>query len=218
MGSGWFISFEGSEGCGKSTQIERLCDWLESSGRELVRLREPGGTPLGESIRGLLQHAPEGEGMSARAELLLFTASRAQLVDKVVKPALARGRVVVCDRFLDSTAVYQGVARRLGRDAVDSINAFAVDGCLPDLTFYLDLPPEDGMRRVLDRSTGARDRIEREQNEFFQRVRAGYLDLASDNPGRVVVVDAAASVDEVAGAIRGIVESRLNGISQATGA
>ncbi len=217
MGKGYFISFEGSEGCGKSTQIEILCGLLVGCGHEVVRTREPGGTPLGERIRELLQHAPEGEGMSARSELLLFAASRAQLVVDVVRPALAAGKVVVADRFLDSTTVYQGVARGLGEAEVAAINGFAVDGCLPDLTIYLDMDPQLGMERVVARGEGVRDRMERERKEFFEAVRAGYLELASRESGRMVVVDAGGSVDEVAMAVREAVELKLHGIFQRKG-
>lgn len=217
MRRGYLISFEGSEGCGKSTQIERLCQRLSACGREVVRVREPGGTPLGERIRDLLQHAPEGEGMSARSELMLFTASRAQLVDAVIRPAMAAGKVVVADRFLDSTTVYQGVARQLDTKAVAYINQFAVAGCLPDLTVYLDVKPALGLERVSARGDGTRDRIERERAEFFDAVRAGYLALAAGEPERIAVVNASGTVDEVARGVNEAVESRLHGIFQREG-
>ena len=141
---GWFITFEGSEGCGKSTQIRRLSGFLQSMGREVLTIREPGGTPIGESIRQLLQHDASAKNMTADAELLLFAASRAQLVREVIRPALRKGAIVLCDRFLDSTTVYQGVARALDSRNVAAINDFAVSGTLPDLTLLLDLPSEEG--------------------------------------------------------------------------
>jgi dTMP kinase len=137
--TGFFITFEGSEGCGKSTQIRLLADHLRASGIDPLLLREPGGTPAGEAIRHLLQHAPEGEALTAEAELLLFAASRAQLVREVVQPALAAGRIVISDRFMDSTTVYQGVARRIDPAHTAQINGFAVGSTLPDLTFVLDV-------------------------------------------------------------------------------
>lgn len=214
MRKGYFISFEGSEGCGKSTQIQRLCDELAACGQEVVRVREPGGTPLGERIRELLQHAPEGEGMSPRSELLLFAASRAQLVHEVIQPALADGCIVVADRFLDSTTVYQGIARLLDLPTVATINSFAVNGCLPDLTLYLDLDTRLGLQRVAARGNGTLDRMERERVEFFESVRAGYLALAEREPERIVVLDASGTVDEVASEVHRIVELKIHGISK----
>ena len=141
MPRGLFISFEGSEGCGKSTQIQRLAARLTRLEKTLLLTREPGGTEIGEHLRELLQHSPAGHAMCAETELLLFTASRAQLVREKILPALAGGTIVVADRFLDSTTVYQGVARRLDPGQVRAINRFAVGDCLPDLTFILDLDP-----------------------------------------------------------------------------
>src|SRR5437762_6010695 len=148
-----FITFEGSEGCGKSTQVLRLAARLEKLGVPFLITREPGGTPIGESIRELLQFAPQSAGMKPETELLLFEASRAQLVREVIKPALDRGECVIADRFSDSTTVYQGVARKLDKKVVRQLNAFAVGDCIPDITFLLDvdletaLPPMNGTRR-----------------------------------------------------------------------
>ncbi len=217
MKLGRFISFEGSEGCGKSTQIDTLCAALESSGHTVVRTREPGGTQLGEKVRHLLQHAPEGEGMENRTELLLFTASRAQLVEKKIRPALAAGAMVVCDRFLDSTTVYQGVARQIPADQVAFINSFAVDDCLPDLTIYLDLDPREGLHRVMQRTDGVRDRIESERSDFFERVREGYLSLAHKQPERIAVIDASGDVETVARLVRQTVEAKFHGIFERAG-
>jgi dTMP kinase len=204
---GFFITFEGSEGCGKSTQISLLAEKLRQAGREPLLIREPGGTPAGESIRHLLQHAPEGENLVPEAELLLFAASRAQLVREKIQPALDAGRVVISDRFLDSTTVYQGVARRIPAQDTAGINAFAVGDCLPDVTFLLDLERETSLARM---RAGKRelDRIERESEEFFAAVRSGYLDLAKKNPSRVVVLDASRPVEALAEEIQSLLSQR----------
>lgn len=198
--SGFFITFEGSEGCGKSTQIRLLADRLHTSGHAPLLLREPGGTPAGEAIRHLLQHAPEGEALTPEAELLLFAASRAQLVREVVQPALASGRIVISDRFLDSTTVYQGVARRIDPAQTALINAFAVGSTLPDITFLLDVDRATARQRM-SASRDKLDRIEREPETFFDAVRSGYLALAKENPGRIVLVDASQSIEDTASAI-----------------
>lgn len=194
---GLFITFEGSEACGKSTQIALLADKLRASGCDPLLFREPGGTAAGEAIRHLLQHAPEGEALTPEAELLLFAASRAQLVREKILPALVAGRVVICDRFLDSTTVYQGVARRIPADDTARINAFAVGGRLPDITFLLDLDHETSLSRM-QAAKRKPDRIERESPEFFEAVRQGYLHLAKQNPSRVNLIDASRSVEEIA--------------------
>jgi dTMP kinase len=200
-----FISLEGGEAVGKSIQIERLAKRLTELGHKTIVTREPGGTPLGESIRHLLKHAPEGSGMTPQAELLLFLASRAELVRKVIRPALDQGAWVLCDRFLDSTAVYQGAARRLPKEVVERINAFAVGACLPGLTVVLDLEPEAARRRQADRvrpaGDGTFDRMEAEPVDFFERVRQGYLDVAKAYPNRVKMVSAAGSIEETADAV-----------------
>jgi dTMP kinase len=198
-----FITFEGGEAAGKSTQIERLAQRLSQLGQQVQLTREPGGTPLGESIRQLLKHAPEGRGMSAKTELLLFLASRAELVEQVIVPALDRGSWVLCDRFLDSTVVYQGAGRRLPVEVVDRLNAFAVGPHLPGLTLVLDLDPEEARRRLKARVAPAIsfDRMEAEPADFFDRVRKGYRDLALAHPDRVKILSAGGSIDETAEAI-----------------
>lgn len=205
--AGFFISFEGSEGCGKSTQIALLADKLRRAGHEPLLIREPGGTTAGESIRHLLQHAPEGEALVPEAELLLFAASRAQLVREKIQPALETGRIVISDRFLDSTTVYQGVARRIPAADTARINAFAVGTCLPDVTFVLDLDRETSLARM---RTGKRqlDRIERESEEFFSAVRQGYLELAKNEPDRVVLLDASRPAETTASEIDRILRLR----------
>ena len=198
---GKFITLEGPEGGGKSTQAERLARGIEERGHRVLRTREPGGTPTGELIRGILQHGKSGEPVSPRTETLLFAASRAQLVQRVILPALAEGRWVVCDRFADSTTAYQGCGRGFDRDEILAINAFAIDGATPDLTLLLDLEVALGFERLKARhakTATTHDRIEREDREFHERVRAGYRELAREHPERIRVIDASASADEVA--------------------
>jgi dTMP kinase len=196
MTRGLFITFEGGEGCGKSTQIQRLAARLGSLGKSVLLTREPGGTEIGEQLRELLQFSPAGHAMCAETELLLFTASRAQLVREKVLPALAAGTIVVGDRFLDSTTVYQGVARRLDPAQVAAINRFAVGDCLPDLTFILDLDPAVARTRLAARA-GVADRMESQPAAFYEAVRAGYLALAAEQHPRFHLLDAARSADEL---------------------
>ena len=190
-----FITFEGSEGCGKSTQVKRLTARLEKSGVPFLVTREPGGTPVGESIRELLQFAPQSAVMTPETELLLFEASRAQLVREVIKPALNNGKCVIVDRFFDSTTVYQGVARKLDPKVVEQLNAFAVGDCFPDLTFFLDLD----LQTARDRMKGPRrpDRMEQQPDEFYEAVIDGYRNLAKREPNRVVLIDGGKSADEI---------------------
>jgi dTMP kinase len=200
-----FVSLEGGEAVGKSTQIEQLSKRLTDLGQKVLVTREPGGTPLGESIRHLLKHAPEGKGMSSHTELLLFLASRAELVRKVIIPALDQGGWVLSDRFLDSTTVYQGAGRKLPSEIVERLNAFAVGPNVPGLTLVLDLAPEAARQRQILRShppgSASFDRMEAEPIEFFERVRQGYFDVAKAHPNRVKIVSAAGSVDETAEAV-----------------
>ena len=207
--AGLFITFEGTEGCGKSTQINALAARLQHQGQQVLQTREPGGTPLGEAVRNLLQHDEAGAGMSPEAELLLFTASRAQLTRERILPAIAKGEIVLCDRFMDSTTVYQGVARQIDSQAVATINRFAVGEARPDLTILIDLSPEIGMARVHARGDGQLDRIEQEAIEFFQAVRAGYLKLAESEPERFLVLDGSASVETLEQQIWAAVQPRL---------
>lgn len=196
--TGFFISFEGSEGSGKSTQIRLLAEYLSRAGRKPVLVREPGGTAVGESIRHLLQHADEGREMTAECELLLFAASRAQLVREKILPALAAGEIVISDRFLDSTTVYQGVARRIPAKIVEAINRFAAGSRLPDITFLLDMNAIDAHKRIGGRRTGDPDRMEEQPAEFYENVRRGYLDLASNCPDRIRLLSASKPEDEIA--------------------
>lgn len=206
---GLFITFEGGEGCGKSTQIGLLTERLKALGKTVHQTREPGGTKLGEAIRGLLQHEYAGEGMCPESELLLFTASRAQITRELIAPALEAGEIVVCDRFMDSTTVYQGVARAIDPKQVAAINNFAVGKVKPHLTILLDLTPEVGMERVHQRSNGELDRMEKENLSFFNEVRRGYLELAHENPDRFLVLDASRPIDILETEIWNAVEPRL---------
>lgn len=189
--SGKFITFEGPEGSGKSTHVQRLAERLRQAGREVLTTREPGGTPTGEAIRAILQHDHAGEPIAPSAELLLFAASRAQLVQRVIAPALAKGVWVLCDRFIDSTTAYQGYGRGFDLSAIHAINGFAIQGHEPDLTILLDVETRAGMDRLAQRyegQDGGHDRFEREALEFHERVRAGYLELARQWPGRIRLV------------------------------
>ena len=194
--TGFLLSFEGSEGCGKSTQIRLLRERLEAAGRRVEVLREPGGTAAGEQIRHLLQHAQEGDHLCAESELLLFAASRAQLVREKIRPLLADGVFVILDRFLDSTTVYQGFARGLPLDSVRAINAFAIGGTLPHLTLLLDMDSSTARERIA-RSGRALDRMESQPAEFFDRVRTGYLELAREEPERIHILQAGKTPEAV---------------------
>jgi dTMP kinase len=216
MDRGIFITFEGSEGCGKSTQIAALSRRLEAKGLESTITREPGGTPVGEAIRHLLQYNPEAEGMTPETELLLFAASRAQLVREVVVPGLEAGKIVIADRFMDSTTVYQGVARRLEAGVVGRINGFAVGDCDPDVTFLLDMDSETAHRRATAQSgaEGRTDRMESQPLSFYEEVRRGYLRLAEAEAeaDRICVLDATRGVEEVSEEIWKILKGRFGGI------
>lgn len=187
--NGFLISFEGSEGAGKTTQISRLSTRLEDAGYHVEVVREPGGTDIGEEIRHILQHSDNSELMFPATELLLFAASRAQLVREKIIPAIEKGNVVLCDRFLDSTTVYQGVAREIAEDPVNVINTFAVGDIIPDMTIVMDIPAEIGLERIKHRATSVPDRMEKENIEFYQAVREGYMVLAKSMPDRFATFD-----------------------------
>ena len=207
--AGKFISFEGSEGSGKSTQIARLIRRLEQSGRAVVATREPGGTATGEQIRNIVIHNHGGDEMCPEAELLLYTAARAQVVREIIAPALARGAVVVSDRFLDSSTVYQGIARDLPQELVEQVNRFAVGQVLPHLTVLIDVPTEVSLARLQRRATDLPDRMERETAAFFRKVREGYLRVAQQHPARIVVFDGTQSADTLEQEIWAAVSARL---------
>ena len=205
-----FITFEGGEGCGKSTQIQRLVNRLQREGHTVCQSREPGGTPLGEAIRDLLQHNKAGHGMCPESELLLFAAARAQIVRERILPALEQGEIVLCDRFLDSTSVYQGVARAIDPIEVAAINQFATGGLTPDLTCLIDLDPAVGLERAREGRDAQFDRIEREALAFHEDVRRGYLELAAIDEERFRVFDGSQDVETLETRIWEAVEPRLS--------
>jgi len=201
MSKGRLITFEGPEGAGKSTQASMLIAKLEARGIEVIYTREPGGTKLGEAIRGVLQYNEAGEDPCAESEVLLFEASRAQLVRKVIQPALDRGAWVLCDRFADSTTAYQGFGRGFSVELMETINQFAVGAAIPDMTILLDVNVSLGMQRCAKRQIGKKiqyDRIESEALEFHEKVRQGYLELAIRFPDRFRKVDAMRHAEPIA--------------------
>jgi dTMP kinase len=204
--TGLFITLEGGDGSGKSTQLALLVQWLEASGQTVVVSREPGGTELGLELRDIVLHR-RGE-MAPRAEALIYAADRAHNIATRVRPALERGDVVVQDRYLDSSVAYQGAGRVLGGDEVRDVSLWATEGLLPDLTILLDLDESTGRDRLADSRTQY-DRLEAEQQDFHARVRAGYLELAAAEPERFLVLDAQQDVDTIAEAIRGRVRELL---------
>lgn len=197
-----FITFEGPEGAGKSTQLARLAGRLRDAGRNVVMTREPGGGTLGPAIRALLL---EGEEVPPRSELFLFLADRAAHVQNVVRPAIARGDLVLCDRHADSTVVYQGHGRGMDVEQLRNLNALATEGLVPDLTLLFDLPAEQGLARLNDR-----DRLDREPLEFHQRVRQGFLDEAAREPERWVVFDARQDVETLDSLVWAEVQRRFS--------
>jgi dTMP kinase len=202
--AGLFVTFEGVEGSGKTTQLRALLAHLRAMGRDVVETRDPGGTPIGNKIRSVLLDR-ENTPMAALVELFLYEASRTQLVRQVIRPALALGRIVLCDRFTDSTVAYQGYGRELDLDLIARLNALAADGLHPQLTFLLDLDPEAGLARATHRLTQlhtGRDRIEEEVLSFHQRVRNGYRAVAAAEPGRVAVLEAFRGIPEIEDQIR----------------
>lgn len=207
-----FITFEGSEGCGKTTQVQLLATHLEMLRVPFLITREPGGTAIGESIRDLLQFAPQSAGMTPETELLLFEASRSQLVREVIKPALESGKCVIADRFLDSTTVYQGVARKLDRKIVRQLNAFAVGDCVPDITFLLDVDLTTAQTRM--RGPRRPDRMEQQSDDFYEQVRDGYQELAKWQRDRVVVIEGWQSPDLIEKEIWEILCSRFLALAQ----
>ncbi|HQY69287.1 MAG: dTMP kinase [Gammaproteobacteria bacterium] len=206
MARGRFISVEGGEGAGKSTNIEGVRARLHAAGLRVVVTREPGGTPLAEEIRQLLL-APREEGVCEDTELLLVFAARMQHVERVIKPALARGDWVISDRFTDATIAYQGAGRRMGVERIQALRRLLLGDFAPDLTLLLDVPVDSGMQRLAGR--GAPDRFEMEGREFFDRVRAAYLQLAAAEPARFRVIDAAGPLPDVQAAVAQALEGFL---------
>ncbi len=212
-----FITFEGIEGSGKSTQMEMLAGYLERRGRKVMAVREPGGTMLGERVRALLL-AREEEVIEPWSELFLYEACRAEIVAKVIAPALKDGYIVICDRFTDSTLAYQGFARGLPKEVITGLNEAATQGVAPDTTILVDCPVEIGLGRALKRTAeresggqAAEDRFEQEAVTFHERVRAGFLELAGGDPGRIKVVDGAGEIPVIHNEICDIIINRLTG-------
>jgi len=211
--NGRLITFEGTEGSGKSTQISRLAERLRAMGRSVRTLREPGGTPIGEEIRHTLKHSAQNQAMRAETELLLMNASRAQLVREVIRPGLAAGEIVLCDRFYDSTTAYQGYGRQLDLKTVKSVIDFAVGETRPDLTLLLVVSHEISQERLLARQSTLpfmRDRIEEADRGFFERVARGYQAIAAAEPQRVRVIQAIGTTDSIEAAIWKTVEPLLS--------
>jgi dTMP kinase len=208
--TGVLISFEGSEGSGKTTQIARLAKRLQERGRDVISTREPGGTEIGEQIRNIIVHNSKGDEMCAETELLLFAAARAQLVRESIAPALLRGAIVISDRFLDSSTVYQGIGRNLAMGPVNQINRFAVGSVMPHITVVIDVPTSVSLSRIRQRASDLPDRMERENIDFYEKVRAGYLVLAKGMPERFVVIDGTKSEDAIEKQIWTELEKRLS--------
>jgi dTMP kinase len=203
---GRFITIEGGEGAGKSTMMGRVADWLENAGHRVIRTREPGGTELAEKLREILLDR-NNISLSGRAELLLMFAARAQHLEELIRPALARGDWVLCDRFTDATWAYQGGGRELPRDEIESLEMLVHGDLQPDLTLLLDLPVELGLKRAARRSQA--DRFEQESTLFFERVRAAYLERAQAAPGRFAVIDAAGTMEQVWSQIDAVLRDRM---------
>ena len=205
-----FITFEGLDGAGKTTQIERLRRRLEELGTHVVMTREPGGTAIGDALRSMLLD-PGQTTLSGHTEALLYAASRAQLLAEVVRPALANGDIVICDRYVDASIAYQGAGLQLGIDAVGSVNAFATGGLRPDMTILMDLPVDESRHRVSEnvRTVGP-DRIEQRDVAYFERVREAFMQIARNEPDRVEVLDARQSPEDLEQEIWHLVSNRLN--------
>lgn len=208
MKRGFFIVFEGGEGAGKSVQAELLANRLCQDHQSVVVTREPGGTRIGEQIRAIT-HGTENVDLDPVAEAYLMAASRAQHVREIIAPALADGTIVISDRFVDSSIAYQGYGRNLGAKAIAALNVLAVNGAKPDLVILLDVPPAVGLAR-LENKVKRKDRLDMQQKDFYDRVHAGYLALAKNNPPRYVVVDATKAIEKVASSIWEIVTDILN--------
>ncbi len=204
---GIFITLEGPDGSGKTTQAHRLTEWLRDQGHDVLRTREPGGSDIGDQIRGVL-HDPVNAAMTSRTEFLLYSASRAQHVSQVILPSLAAGKVVISDRYADSSLAYQGYGRGLDLEMLQAVTAFATKGLKPDLTLYFDIAAGEGLqRRLLSGETW--NRMDAEALAFHQRVRSGYLELATAEPDRWEVIDANRPIDDVQRDVRDVVEARL---------
>ena len=203
-----FVTFEGPEGGGKTTQMRRLVTYLQQQGYDVLATREPGGTPIGDRVRAILLDPLHTE-MQPQAEYLLFSAARAQHVSQVIRPHLLRGGVVLCDRYADASLAYQGYGYQLDLDALRTITRFATGGLAPDLTVCLDVPVEVGLRRKVKGAGDAWNRMEQKEVDFHMRVRAGYLAMAALEPARWAVIDATQSVDDIQATLRDLLAERL---------
>ncbi|MDA3936827.1 MAG: dTMP kinase [Actinomycetota bacterium] len=210
---GMLITFEGGEGCGKSTQIRRLAASLRGAGLDVREVREPGGTLVGEAVRHVVLDPGHGS-VDPVAELMLYEASRAQNVAEVVRPAMRSGQIVLLDRFYDSSTAYQGFGRGIGREEVEAMNRIATGGLVPDLTLLLDIDPVEGIRRATGRGA---DRLEQAGAEFHACVREGFLTIAADEPDRFAVIDASGSLDDIEELVLAEVVSRLPRVAAALG-
>lgn len=208
MPKGLFITLEGGEGAGKSTNLAFAQQWLQRAGRDVLVTREPGGTELGERIREILLHSRELR-MSPESEMLLMFASRAEHIAKVIRPALVAGKVVLCDRFTDATYAYQGGGRGIAMERIAAIEDWVQGDLRPDLTLLFDVPVEAGRQRAGQRSVP--DRFEQENNDFFIRVRAAYLARATHEPGRMRIIDASQSLEKVEQQIAAVLKEAMNG-------
>ena len=207
MKRGLFITFEGGEGSGKTTQITRLANDLREKGQDVIVTREPGGTPEAEKIRDLLVRR-DGGAWTPMAEIMLLFAARVQHVETLIRPALAAGKIVLCDRFTDSTRAYQGYGHGVPLEAIEAIAETALGGFSPDLTIVFDIAPEAGLRRVMTR-TNSEDRFEKLDMSFHQRMREGYLAIARNAPGRCMVIEAAGTIEEIAADIAKKIQLKL---------
>ena len=206
MAKGLFISFEGADGCGKTTQAKLFAEYLRQKGYDVVLTREPGGTPISEKIRNIILD-PQCKEEDPKTEMLLFAAARAQHVAELIRPSVNAGKIVICDRFVDSSIAYQGYARGLG-EQVEIVNSYAVDGCFPDITFFFDISPE--LARARNAQTDKADRLELEKNEFHRKVYEGFVQLAGKYKDRYVVIDASGSIEDIQSKLRDCFEKKQN--------
>lgn len=213
MEKGLFITFEGIDGCGKTTQLDKIAEWLSQQNYSVVKTREPGGTEIGKQIRSTLLR-PENQNLHAQSELLLYLADRIQHLHEVILPAKASGKIVLCDRFHDSTVAYQGYGRQLNLKGIESIVQEWVSPHFPDLTLYLSIPPQTALKRIVKRHTrenifSKEGRIDAESLSFFQRVAHGYNQLLEQEPGRIIGIEGNKSIDEVYQEIQRIIKKRI---------
>jgi dTMP kinase len=222
MKRGFFITFEGVDRCGKSTQAGKLLSYIKSKGYDVIFTREPGGTAISEKIRELLLDTKNKE-MTKLTEILLYQASRAQHTDELIKPSLEQGKVVICDRYFDSTIAYQGEGRGIDKDDVITLNRIATSGICPDITIIIDLPPDEGIKRLIAKQMKIKydidkeqtveemsDRIERETIDFHNKVRNAYLSIAQQEPDRVKVVDGTGNIDDVWERVRKVIDKFIS--------